>query len=257
MTEKDLNLKLNQGWTRTSLHETPKGNTNHEVIKPLEDVSANRPTPENSFSATPSLRPRFTNHPWMLPTLLASNLLLILTGIVYLLNNHQPNQELIAAKPINSQLVPNRILDNIQVSQQRTEQKALDLANQVDQLELQLLDQQKLNADAINNVHEQLSSLVTSMKKAVATKKDLIKTKPVERWSVNLGTFSSREAAAKLQQQVLANGYSAEINETLLESKKAYRVQLQGFKNRSSAEETAHSIMEKTNLNGLWVSKSS
>ena len=257
MTEKDLNLKLDQGWTKTNLHETPKANTTSNTNKPLKVVSPDQPTPENSISAVESRRPQLKNNLWVLPVLLASNLLLILTGIFFLLYDEQSSQELIPTESLSSPLVLNQILDSIQINQQQTEQKTLDLANQIQQLELQLLDQQKLNAEAINNVHEQLSSLVTSMKQTANTKKDIIKTKSVEQWSVNLGTFSSKEAAVKLKQKVSANGHSVEVSETLLDSKKAYRVQLQGFKNRSTAEEAAHGIMEKTNLNGLWISKSS
>lgn len=75
-------------------------------------------------------------------------------------------------------------------------------------------------------------------------------------WRVNLGAFSSRDEALKKQQLIRTFGYHAKINPIVRDTQIVYDVALTGFSNQKSAEQVANQIMEKANLDSLWVSES-
>ena len=74
-------------------------------------------------------------------------------------------------------------------------------------------------------------------------------------WRVNLGTFSSREEALKKQQRIKTFGYHAKINPITRDTQTTFEIVLTGFNNRKSAELVANQIMERANLDSLWVSE--
>lgn len=94
--------------------------------------------------------------------------------------------------------------------------------------------------------HESNSDTTAAHKESVAPKS----------WRVNLGTFSSRDEAAKKQQEIKTAGYHAEISPIARDRQTTFEVVLTGFSNRESAELMANQIMKRANLNSLWVSES-
>ena len=76
-------------------------------------------------------------------------------------------------------------------------------------------------------------------------------------WRVNLGTFSNRKEALNKQQKIESFGYHAKINPIARDTQTIFEVVLTGFSNRESAEQVANQIMERANLDSLWVSESS
>lgn len=76
---------------------------------------------------------------------------------------------------------------------------------------------------------------------------------PANLWHINLGSFSTPQDALELQQRMKALGHAARVQPDRTGSTTEYRVLIDGFGDRESADRTAKAIMEQTNLNGLWV----
>jgi len=126
---------------------------------------------------------------------------------------------------------------------------------QLDELKLTFDAHQLLAASAYAEMEKEVRTVPAQENgsaKPVSTKEF---TTAVDNWYVNLGTFSSEEAAASLQRQLHSIGRRAQISQQTNEGKIAYELRLSGFDDRESAEMTAGEIMKQTDLNGLWVWK--
>lgn len=276
MTNKDLNLALDQNLiqpteTQQTSTQEPSTHPHHEAanldttINPSADSSNNYQRQHNRYNKTPSslLATWFAKlHalPWLASGLIVINLLFLLLAGLWLSNHNSQSATITSSKtmPLNSSDV--KTIESIN-------QNLAALQTKVEQIELTLHEQQRLIATSskdLSNDIEQLNQkvdaikLLTTEKSKPAPKKEVskpISKKPATHWYVNIGTFSSKDAAQRLQKQLLTLGHSVQINTTSFDNKPAYRVQLPGFKDREAAESTARQIMEKTNLNGLWAWK--
>lgn len=241
MTDKDLNLSLDQSLLKPR-RETDQRDTSANTAQSLAepDLTADHP----GLDQPKTERPQQTE--WLLIAVLVSNLLMVIT-IIFLLTQ-QPDTSSSADK-----LTPtennNRLLLESKMDQmdQQFEQSIGQLNLQLEQLQVSLLDQQRQQISALLDLSENIEQ------KGGDLKKESTETTTSAHWHVNVGTFSTNEAATQLKKQIGAIGYQAEINHVSLDDKIVYRVQLPGYENRETAENTAREIMNKTNLNGLWA----
>lgn len=74
-------------------------------------------------------------------------------------------------------------------------------------------------------------------------------------WLVNLGTFSSEEAAETVRENVSALGYNVRIVRTNADNKSVLKVQLGDFSSWRSAQSIVDQLESKTGITGLWVSR--
>jgi len=76
-----------------------------------------------------------------------------------------------------------------------------------------------------------------------------------DNWIINAGTFSSRAEAERMQTRIRGLGHEARLHGNGADERGIYRLHISGYTDRASAEQAAQTIMGKTRLNGLWVSK--
>ena len=76
-------------------------------------------------------------------------------------------------------------------------------------------------------------------------------------WQVNLGDFNTRSAAQATLAQLGKIGLQGQIRTDASSGSASYMVTLDNFVQREDAEAVANDIMRKTELNGLWVARSS
>lgn len=250
MTNKDLNLALDQSFIQ------PKPLSERGPTHPEPQINPAPTSPQNGQDpTTPHLGPvptgwlsrKSPRHEWIIVTVVFANMLfLTLAGFWLSAQENQPSEIKV------TKTAPSR--DPLKITLSKLDTKLLSLDQKLNQLQLTLNEQQRLIATSSLNLDKQVQGLSLQLKNTAETapKKS---TPPTKAWHVNLGTFSTKEAALRLQQQILALGHQVKINNTSLDDKTAYRVQLPGFKDRESAELIARQIMDKTNLNGLWAWK--
>ena len=241
MTDKALNLSLDQNLLKprreTDQRDIP---TDTAQTPPETDLTADHP----GLNQPKTERPQQTE--WLLIAVLASNLLMVIT-IIFLLTQ-QPDTNNPADKPAPTEN-DNRLFLESKMDQmnRQFEQSIGQLNQQLEQFQVSLLDQQRQQTSALLDLSENIEQ------KGGDLKKESTETTTSAHWHVNVGTFSNNEAATQLKKQIDAIGYQAEINHVSLDDKIVYRVQLPGYKDRETAENTAREIMDKTNLNGLWA----
>jgi len=78
-----------------------------------------------------------------------------------------------------------------------------------------------------------------------------------DNWYVNLGTFSSEDAADRVRLQLNSTRQQAQISRYDLPGTTSFELRLAGFEDRESAELAAGEVMENTELNGLTIWKDS
>jgi len=276
MTNKDLNLALDQNLiqpseTQQNSTQEPSSTPHYEAanldttMSPGADSSNNYQRQHNRYNKTPSSfvatwLAKLHTFPWLASGLIVINLLFLLLAGLWLSNHNSQSAEIISPKPMPFNSSDVKTIEDIN-------ENLMTLQTKVEQIKLTLHEQQRLIATSskdLSNDIEQLNQkldtikLLTKEKSKPAPKKEVSKPiaeKPATHWYVNIGTFSSKDAARRLQKQLLTLGHSVQINTTSFDNKPAYRVQLPGFKDREAAESAARQIMEKTNLNGLWAWK--
>lgn len=280
MTNKDLNLALDKHLIQPEDDApSPSSNqfnrTNFTAAEPGDDalIEESRPRSDRLQANTRDhhrepLFPQWltdTKQPflWLSVALVSINLIFLLIAGIWLsgLNDQTTDRQ--------SQL---SVSTEQQLSNQLTslDEQLTEIQQRLDQLTLSVSEQQQLIATSANDLTKELESLtaqqallsnrVIKAESTAATDtatKNKTPTSPTaqKKWHVNLGTFSTKEAAMRLQKQLLALGHSVQVNSTSIENKTAYRVQLPGFEDRESAERVAKQIMDKTRLNGLWAWK--
>ena len=241
MTDKDLNLSLDQSLLKPR-RETDQRDTPADTAQtpPETDLTADH----HGLNQQKIERPRQTE--WLLIAVLASNLLMVITIIFLLTQQPDANNSADKLAPAEDS---NRLLLESKMDQmdRQFEQSISQLNQQLEQLQVSLLDQQRQQTSALLDLSENIEQ------KGGDLKKESAETTTSAHWHVNVGTFSTNEAATQLKKQIDAIGYQAEINLVSLDDKIVYRVQLPGYKDRETAENAAREIMDKTNLNGLWA----
>lgn len=277
MTNKDLNLALDQNLIQPADDtQQPHTQPHHEAAKlyTAMDDSATQPNHhQNQQGGHPNKKAYLATWlaaiknrplPWLVSGLIVMNLLVLVLLVAFWLAN-QNNQATINPTP---SLTESKTIEEFN-------QKLLTLQAKVEKIDLTLHEQQRLLATSSKDLSREIQQLVAQLQttklpevekkepKAASksTPKPIKETpkpvakQPTNQWYVNIGTFSSQDAALRLKKQLLTLGHSVQVNTTSFDKKPAYRVQLPGFKDREAAESAARQIMEKTNLNGLWAWK--
>lgn len=240
MTDKDLNLSLDQNllkpWKEIDQRDTPA-----DIAPPEKPTLA----AERSGQDGPKAE-RSQQMGWLLTAVLTSNLLMVVTIIFLLIQQPNPGKPADMITPAEDD---NRLLLESKMDQmdRQFEQSIGQLNQQLEQFQVSLLDQQRQLISALLDLSENIKQTGSDLEREIAG------TTTSAHWHVNLGTFSTNEAATQLRKQIDAIGYQAEINHVSLDEKIVYRVQLPGYKDRETAEKTAREIMDKTKLNGLWA----
>jgi len=278
MANKDLNLALDQNLiqpketqqSRVQSHSTPP---NYEAAN-LDIAGSDSPNNYQRQSKPhghPSLVTNWLtaikggSFPWLTSGLILINLLLLLLIGLWLLSQQNQLSSLTPSKIAPPKTVPSNLADNKTIK--AFNQQLITLQTKVEEIELTLQEQQRVIATSstdlsndIQQLEDQLKAIKLSSKEKITptqqkeTPKPALK-QPTTHWYVNIGTFASKDAAQRLQKQLLGLGYSVQINTTSIDNTPAHRVQLPGFKDREAAELVARRIMDKTNLNGLWAWK--
>lgn len=290
MTNKDLHLALDQNLIQLSSKQKDEDEqTSHDVetgnLESITDFSQDYQNPPNNDHAEPP--PTFkewTEAIRQSPRLkLAIALLFLFLLLAGLWLTNQSSQS--ATNSLTQSTSTNSAIEANQAQLDTLNNQVLSLQQQVEQLKLSLQEQQNLIDTNSKDLNKEIQALAqklqasntkaasesipseTGLNKTTSSKatpnkaipnKESATTAPkkaTNHWYVNIGTFSSKKSAQKLQNQLSTLGHSAQINTTSLENKPAYRVQLPGFKDREAAELAARQVMDKTNLNGLWAWK--
>lgn len=281
MTNKDLHLALDQNLIHLSSKQKDEGDqTPHDTetanLESITDLSQGYQNPANNHYPEPP--PTFKEwieairqSPRFRLAITVLLLFLLLAGLWLTNQSSQSETDTFTQSTSTSSAIKAN-----QAQLETFNNQVLLLQQEVEQLKLSLQEQQNLidtNSKDLNKKIEALAQQLQASKtkeasKPIPSKTELRKKdipnkesatttpkKATNHWYVNIGTFSSKKSAQKLQNQLSTLGHSAQINTTSLENKPAYRVQLPGFKNREAAELAARQVMDKTNLNGLWAWK--
>ena len=198
---------------------------------------------------------------WLSVVLVSINLLFLLLAGLWLSSQDFKQQDNVALAHTPNKAVTTKLAT--------VNQKLERVQQQLDQLSITLSEQQQLIAKSSHNIDQQLQAFNAKQNQFAlalqpvkpttepkpSQKKAAPSPKPTNNWHVNIGTFSSKDAALRLKKQLLVLGHSVQINDTQINDKQAYRVQLPGFKDREAAEQVATKIMDQTKLNGLWAWK--
>lgn len=133
-----------------------------------------------------------------------------------------------------------------QLGQQLGEQLGQQLDPQLQSLQSTLQEQGRLLAALQSEVAQLRGRLAAT---AVTTPAQA----SAKGWHINLGSFPTTRGALELQQQMKAWGHAALVRPETADGETSYRVLIDGFRDRETADNAARKIMEQTNLNGLWV----
>jgi hypothetical protein len=78
---------------------------------------------------------------------------------------------------------------------------------------------------------------------------------PAAAWNVNLGSFQNKKEAIAVQQKVQAAGYQSTIKTLTVERITTHKLAIAGFVDQNSAEAAAKNLMDKIDLDSIWVWK--
>jgi len=247
MSSKDLNLSLDSSLVQPQIQPEPSTHS-------TQSSSARK----ISQTALGEERKNPTVQTWLTITIATGIVLLNIAFLIWagLWLNEQGTNQPASTSTLNGTALSASIKSATTPELRKIEEQLLALHAQVDQLNLRIADQQQILSANLTDIARQLKQqqLETSTK-AISPALSPAKPKPEANWYVNLGTFSSKAAAEKLQQRIKALEYSAVITTATINNRAAYRVQLPGFLDRDSAENTAQKLMQQTKLNGLWAWK--
>ena len=236
MTTKDLNLSLDPVLLQTKL--TPQANTaaNH--------TTADYHEPNTSKSAAnPGVK---AFNPWLATLTVAAANIIFLGGVGYwLLHNN-----LLWAPPAPP--VPVEVSLALTLRLNEIDDKLKTLQVQMDHQLLATDQQQQIILLTQQDLAKQLVLLTPDI--ATAPKTDE-KALPAAVWNVNLGSFQSKKEAIALQQKIAAAGYEPTILTLTVEDTTTHKLAIAGFLDQDSAEDAAKNLMEKTDLDSLWVWK--
>ncbi|MEZ5529462.1 MAG: SPOR domain-containing protein [Porticoccaceae bacterium] len=249
--EKDLNLKIDRDWLAGI---SPEEQQNNGRQRPDREHALEEPSEQRPPRHAPAQDIPHTQKQPLLWLLTASHVVMVI-ALVMLLARAGATPEQSSAVPVaQSTDIPSESITTILEGQASLQTEIARLQKQMEQLELQLYEQREQTAIVHRDMEQSFITLQASLEKQPGAPAKSDK-KANTLWSLNLGTFSSQEAARSLKEKISKLGYQATMNETTLGGKPAYRVQLPGFKSREAAEKVAGQLMNKTNLNGLWATR--
>jgi len=244
MTNKDLHLALDQNLIQLSSKQKDEGNqTSHDAetanLESITDFSQGYQNPANNHQTEPP--PTFKEwieairqSPRFRLTIALLLLFLLLAGL-WLTN--QSNQS--ATDSFSQSTSTSSAIKANQAQIETLNNQVLLLQQEVEQLKLSLQEQQNLIDTNSKNLNKEIESLTQQLQasntkaasKPILSETDLSKAIPnkesattapkkaTNHWYVNIGTFSSKKSAQKLQNQLSTLGHSAQINTTSLENK--------------------------------------
>jgi len=251
MMEKDLNLKIDRNWLSDTASKAPQNETHGDPGNSTQESVDQHPSSGHTVAKEKSSDKKQP----LLWLLTASHVVLAVVLVTLLISTGTTPEQPITPTIVKDTPISQESLAPVLEGQTSLKAEITHLQQQVEQLELQLYEQRE-QAATVQRDMEQFMALLhsTQTKEPTAPATNTKKTNSVL-WSLNLGTFSSQEAATSLQKTVSKLGYQPTVARTNLKGKTAYRVQLPGFNSREAAEKVADLLMNKTNLNGLWATQ--
>ncbi|MFK8047075.1 MAG: SPOR domain-containing protein [Halioglobus sp.] len=236
MTTKDLNLSLDPELLQTTTASGPAvADTPAPPPDTREPISA---PPVTGYSAKP---------PWKSTALIALLSVATVLGAAYWfveLSGKMPTAQRADSEEANRAIRSDLAELNIQISA---------LQNEIQRLELAQNRQGELLKASIKEIKLPKDKLQKSKNLAKEKPDEVAKLVEDKDWYVNLGSFTGAKEAEGLRKKMLAIGYQPQIKKQQDQYQMSYKVVLPGFKNRESAEVAAKLLMEKTNLDSLWV----
>lgn len=232
MTTKDLNLSLDPGLLQSTNTRSSAAAMPPEIRQPMGS---------HVFES------KAAKTPWKVAALIALLNIAAVLGAGYWfveLSGKMPTADGTASAEANQAIRSDLAELNIQISALQDEIQNLRLA-QNEQGELLKSSIQKIQLPI--NKPQKKTNLAKEKPAEVAK---LVEDKD---WYVNLGSFTSSKEADSLRNKMLTIGYQPQIKKQRDDNQVAYKVVLPGFKNRESAEVAAKLLMEKTDLDSLWV----
>lgn len=248
--EKDLNLKIDRDWMPDSASNPPQNDPHIERGSSAEESDHQQPS--RRTIAKEKRRDRKQPLLWLLT---ASHAVLAVALIILLIRTGATPKQSTMPTVVKETYISQESLAPVLEGQASLKTDITLLHQQVEQLELQLYEQREQTATVQRDMEQFITLLRSTQTKKPTTPATNTKKTNSVLWSLNLGTFSSKEAANTLQKTVNKLGYPPTVTATSLKGKTAYRVQLPGFNSREAAEKVADQLMNKTNLNGLWATQ--
>ena len=212
MTNKDLNLALDNSFIQPT--SMSKGEENNQAAP--KNAPPTHTKCDSAATPKPSKPPRWlalepSHYKWLVIAVVFINMLFLLLAGLWLSAQEKPPREMIitTAPGIDKNAEP--ALDELN-------DKLLSLDQKLDRLQLTLSEQQRLYASSALDLDKRFQALSLQLQKAPKT--ETKKTPPpTKAWYVNLGTFSTKEAALKLQKQIEGLGHQVQINTTSFDNK--------------------------------------
>ncbi len=146
----------------------------------------------------------------------------------------------------------------------RVSELAVTVGGPMDMEHLQAASEQKLQAlgERLDGIEEQLGSLANRLAARAQAPVPrpqqpaaLPKTRPQSGWAVNLASLSTLESARLERERLLQAGIKAEVNESTLNGRTWYRLQVGGFESYEAARAYIRTVKEKAALDSPWVAK--
>lgn len=236
MTTKDLNLSLDPVLLQTKL--TPQAHTaaNH--------TTADYREPNTSKSSVNTGAK--ASSPWFAALTVAAANVIFLGGVGYWLFHNN----LLWAPPAPP--VPLEVSLALTLRLNEIDDKLKSLQVQMDHQLLATDKQHQIVLLTQQDLAKQLVLLTPDIATVPATDE-----KPLAAavWNVNLGSFQNKKEAIALQQKVQAAGYQPTIMTLTSDTITTYKLAITGFADQDTAEAAANNLMQKTNLDSLWVWK--
>jgi len=249
--EKDLNLKIDRDWLSDTASNAPQNETHGDQGKSTKESVDQQPS-----GGHPVVKEKLHNKKQPLLWLLtASHVALAVVIMILLIRTGTTPERPITPTIVKDTPISQESLAPVLEGQTSLKAEITHLQQQVEQLELQLYEQREQTATVQRDMEQFMALLRSTQTKKTTTPAPSTKKTNSVLWSLNLGTFSTKNAANALQKTVSKLGYQPTVTRTDLKGKTAYRVQLPGFNSREAAEKVADLLMNKTNLNGLWATQ--
>jgi len=279
MTAKDLNLLTDPAalaeWARDNVQTatTPVNHTEHRS-RPRADLNAvaetpapqtaaasqhipsntiqpatNRPTPQPTHSNL-----THTHRHWLLTAGIAvMNMLFLVLAGFWLSGTHVGDRTPTYTAP------PTQVAVDTEPRLEELSQQLINLGQQMGELKAQITQLREQPAP----VESQSTTPPSPAANVAAPTPEMDDSASVEPameapvlWQVNLGDYTTRRTARATLAELAAMGLKAQVRQLEEAGKTIYLVTLDKFSSREGAEKVANDIMQKTQLNGLWVARS-
>ncbi len=239
MSAKDLNLSFDRELARArdaSSGPAPVRNERGGIAEQQQPASG-RPPPRKALKR--ASRPAKTQQ-WVMPAVIAlANMVFLVVAGIWLTGTSYPRVP--ARDPAAMAAAPQAEAD---LSSLQTQLDVMQ--QQLVGLQSTLEEQQRLLLFTRLEAMQPAGADQTDAEDAAASPE---KASPA--WQINLGHFDTRDEAVSMQRELAALGYTADIATA---DDAGVTLLLGGFGERKLAELAAKDIMQRTRLNGLWVS---